>query len=107
VAYPRKTGSLTDNENVPSGAAIPEPTAADVERLFNSLLPRLRNNLTIAQSAYEFVLRLVGSFELACDMQADGILVFNPSAGKSSSAVAPAAVGQTAAAADANSADAA
>ena len=73
------------NENVPTGAT-PEPTEADVERLFNSLLPRLRSNLTTASVAYDFVVRLVGSFGLACDRQEDGILVFNPSANESSGA---------------------
>ncbi|MGO9270474.1 MAG: hypothetical protein ACLQOO_09515 [Terriglobia bacterium] len=77
---------------------VSEP-GVDVERLFNSLLPRLRTHLTSARSAYQFVLRLVGSFELACDMQADGILVFNPAVKTSTAAAAPAADGHADAAA--------
>jgi len=77
-------------------------TATGGERLFNSLLPRLKNNLTTSQSAYEFVLQLVGSFGLACDIQADGILVFNPTAREASGAIpVETAAGQADVAADA------
>ena len=69
---------------------VSDPTEADVERLFHSLIPKLRSQLTTAWSAYQFVLRVVGSFGLPCDMQADGILVLNP-VGQSSGAVPDAA----------------
>lgn len=92
-----------ENGNVPSGA-IPEPTAADVERLFNSLLPRLRNNLTTPWAAYEFLHWIVGGFDLACETKPYGIMVFDPSVKEPSSTIAtPMAVGQAAAAADTGS----
>ncbi len=64
-----------------------EPTKADVERLFNSLLPKLRRSLT-TRSAHEFLLLFAGAFELPCETLADGQLVLSPERQESPSATA-------------------
>ena len=82
---------------------VPQSGAPSVERLLTSLLPRLRGSLTTAESAYDFVVGLVGAFGLACDPKDDGMLIFNPSPkGLSAPVVEPAAVDQAAAVANAS-----
>ncbi|MGA2609827.1 MAG: hypothetical protein ABSH01_20505 [Terriglobia bacterium] len=66
-----------DRENVPSGA-IPEPSEADIERLFNSLWPRLERRLPTPRSVYHFVRWFVGSFGLPYEMHKNGLLVLYP-----------------------------
>lgn len=68
---------------------VPQPAPVNVERLLNSLLPRLRSSLTTPESVYEFVVRLVGIFGLDRDTQDDGILVLNPTSKEQSDAADP------------------
>ena len=84
---------------------VSEPTEADVERLFNSLLPRLEQRLVTARAAYRFLLRFVCHFELGHEMQDTGILVLEPAEEKPSSAEASPAAEQAAPASDARSGD--
>lgn len=58
---------------------VSQSARASVERLLNTLLPRVRGNLATPESAYEFVVSFVGAFGLDCDTQDDGIPVLNPS----------------------------
>ena len=77
-------------ENVPTGA-ISEPSEADIERLFNSLWPRMEQRLPTLRSAYHFVRWCVGSFGLPYEMHSKGILVLYPEV-ETASATAPAVV---------------
>lgn len=57
---------------------ISQPASPNVGRLLQSLLPKLKSNLTTPESAYEFVVRLVEALGLTFDQTDDEILVFNP-----------------------------
>jgi hypothetical protein len=91
----------SDNEeNVPSGA-VSAPSQADVQRLFELIMPRLKKKLPTPLLAFDFLLRFVGSSGLAHEWQENALVVLKPSvetAKESSGAVAaPAEVGQAAA----------
>jgi ElaB/YqjD/DUF883 family membrane-anchored ribosome-binding protein len=68
--------------------AISEPTTADVMRLFDSVWPRLEKKLTTRSSAYEFLVCLVGAFELGSEILDNGLLVLCPESHEPTSAAA-------------------
>jgi hypothetical protein len=75
-------------------------------RLFALASGRLRKQLTTPGMTYDFLRWYVGSFNLAHEAQANGILVLEPSAEApeaSPEATVPPAAGQAAAIADAGS----
>jgi hypothetical protein len=81
---------------------VSEPTPADAQRLFESVLPRLRQRITTPRLAFEFLLWFVGSSRLAHEWQEKGLLVLKPSvetAKESSGGVAAPAQAEVAAAA--------
>ena len=78
------------------------PTPADARRLFESVLPRLKQKVTTPRLAFEFLLWFVGSSHLAHEWQEKGLLVLKPSvetAKESSGGVAAPAQAEVAAAA--------
>jgi hypothetical protein len=84
---------------------VSEPTEADVERFFESLVPRLEQRLATARAAYRFLLRFVSNFELSHEMQDTGILVLEPTGEESPTVTEPLSAEQPVAAADANNGD--
>lgn len=89
---------------------VSEPTPVDVQRLFESVLPRLKGKLTTPRLAFDFLLWFVGSSHLAHEWQEKGLLVLKPSvetANESSGGdAAPAQAEAAAATADASNGDA-
>jgi hypothetical protein len=85
---------------------VSEPTEADVERFFESLVPRLEQRLATARAAYRFLLRFVCHFELGHGMQDTGILVLEPIGEESPTPVETLSAEQPVAVADANNGDA-
>jgi hypothetical protein len=89
---------------------VSEPTPVDAQRLFESVLPRLKGKLTTPRLAFDFLLWFVGSSHLAHEWQEKGLLVLKPSvetANEPSGGApvpAPAGQGPAAAVADAGSA---
>ena len=82
---------------------VSEPTPVDAQRLFESVLPRLRQRITTPRLAFELLLWFVGSSHLAHEWQEKGLLVLKPTvetANESSGvSAAPSPDGQAAAAA--------
>ena len=56
--------------------AISEPTDEEVQKLFNSMRPKLRRVISTPQSFYRFIDLLTASYGVACRRETDeGILV--------------------------------
>jgi hypothetical protein len=73
----RHAETVSTWNNVPTGA-IPEPTEADVERLFDSVYSHLVKRLTTPWSAYQFARLFVGTFNLPHEERENGLLVLDP-----------------------------
>lgn len=81
----RHQQTLNPDANRLSGS-IPEPTAEQVQKLFNAVWPKLRRTLTTPGSVYQFVSALASACASACfEAKEDGILVINPGCGGSDS----------------------
>jgi hypothetical protein len=85
VGIPRTTGDRTVErhgeslgetaKNVPTGASSP---ADEVERLVQSLMPRLRRSLTSKDAACRFAFAVIKEFDLYYETVDDGILLLQP-----------------------------
>jgi hypothetical protein len=76
----RHQRSLDPNANRISEATS-EPTAEQVQKVFNSVWPRLRRVLVTPSSIYQFVLALASACKDPClELREEGILVLRPTA---------------------------
>jgi hypothetical protein len=82
---------------------VSEPTQADIQQFVESIMPRLKKQLTTPALAFDFLLWFIPSFDLGHEWKENGLPVLKPSvelATETPIAAAPPVAEQAAAVAD-------